>query len=107
MSRWLRLTAVTLTCKEQQRGSGSSEQQKEHRVADQSAPWPKQGPASYFPSIEKKYGRSIADWQKIIAESGFDKHMAIVGYLKSDYGMGHGHANAIVGWTLAGNTAAP
>ncbi len=21
--------------------------------------WPKQGPASYFPSIEKKYGRSI------------------------------------------------
>ena len=28
------------------------------------------------------------------------KHMAIVGYLKSQYGMGHGHANALVGWTL-------
>jgi hypothetical protein len=46
-------------------------------MAGQSAPWPKQGPASYFPSIEKKYGRSIAEWQKIIAECGLDNHMAI------------------------------
>lgn len=76
-------------------------------MADQAALWPKQGPASYFPSIEKKYGRSIGEWQKIIAESGLDKQMAIVGYLKAEYGMGHGHANALVGWTLAGNTAAP
>jgi Domain of unknown function (DUF4287) len=74
-------------------------------MANQTAPWPKQGPASYFPSIEKKYGRPIAEWQKIIAASGLDKHMAIVGHLKSEYGMGHGHANALVGWTLAGNTA--
>jgi len=76
-------------------------------VADQTAPWPKQGPASYFPSIEKKYGRSIAEWQKIIADCGLEKHMAIVGRLKSEYEMGHGHANALVGWTLAGNQAAP
>jgi hypothetical protein len=74
-------------------------------VVEQSAPWPKQGPASYFPSIEKKYGRSIADWQAIISNCDSEKHMAIVGYLKSKYGMGHGHANALVGWTLAGNKA--
>ena len=67
--------------------------------------WPKQGPTSYFPSIEKKYGRSIAEWQKIIRSCGWEKHMEIVSYLKSEHEMGHGHANAIVGWTLAGNQA--
>jgi len=75
-------------------------------VTVQSASWPKQGPASYFPSIEKKYGRSIGEWQNIIASSGLEQHMAIVRYLKSEHGMGHGHANALVGWTLAGNAAA-
>ncbi len=76
-------------------------------MTDQSPPWPKKGPASYFPSIEAKYGRSIAEWQKIIADCGIEKHMAIVNYLKSEHELGHGHANALVHWTLAGNTAAP
>ena len=74
-------------------------------MADSATSWPKQGPASYFPSIEKKYGRSIGDWQRVIAGSGLEKHMEIVGYLKTEHGMGHGHANALVGWTLAGNAA--
>jgi hypothetical protein len=76
-------------------------------MTEQAPPWPKQGPASYFPSIEKRYGRSIAEWQQIIAGCGREKHMDIVDYLKSEYGMGHGHANALVGWTLAGNIASP
>ena len=75
-------------------------------MAEQSPPWPKQGPASYFPSIEKKYGRSIAEWQTIIDGCALDKHMAIVDHLKKNHQMGHGHANALVGWTLAGNRAA-
>ena len=33
--------------------------------------------------------------------------MAIVGYLKSGQGMGYRHANALVGWTCAGNAASP
>ena len=74
-------------------------------MAEQSPPWQTRGPTSYFSSIENKYGRSIAEWQKIIAASGLDKHMAIVGYLKREHSMGHGHANALVGWTLAGNVA--
>ena len=75
-------------------------------MPDVSPPWSKQGPASYFPSIEKNYGRSIAEWQQIIATSPVSKHMEIVNWLKAEYGMGHGHANALVGWTLAGNRAA-
>jgi Domain of unknown function (DUF4287) len=70
-----------------------------------SAPWPTTGPASYFASIERRYGRSIAQWQRVIAECGRTRHMEIVGYLKSEHGMGHGHANALVGWTLAGHVA--
>jgi len=30
-------------------------------MGEVSPPWSKQGPTSYFPSIESKYGRSIAD----------------------------------------------
>lgn len=74
-------------------------------MVDATQSWPKQGPASYFPSIEQKYGRSIGDWQRVIAACGLEKHMEIVGYLKREHGMGHGHANALVGWTLAGNRA--
>jgi Domain of unknown function (DUF4287) len=33
--------------------------------------------------------------------------MTIVGCLKSEHGMGHGHADALGGWTLAGNVASP
>ena len=47
-------------------------------MTEQAPSWPKQGPASYFPSIEKKHGRSIAEWQQIIAGCSLDKHMAIV-----------------------------
>jgi hypothetical protein len=59
------------------------------------------GPASYFPSIEKKYGRPIEGWQAIIRASDLQKHMDLVMMLKTDYGMGHGHANALVAYTLA------
>jgi hypothetical protein len=67
--------------------------------------WPTQGPASYFPSIEKKYGKSIAEWQEILDHAGVVKHMELVNFLKTNHGMGHGHANALVGWTLQGNRA--
>lgn len=61
---------------------------------------PEKGPASYFPSIEKKYGRPIAEWEEIIKASPLTKHMELVNYLKTEYGLGHGHANALVAYTL-------
>ncbi|MCX7326845.1 MAG: DUF4287 domain-containing protein [Hyphomicrobiales bacterium] len=59
------------------------------------------GPASYFPSIEKKYGRPISDWKEQVREALPAKHMELVALLKEQHGMGHGHANAIVAHTLA------
>ena len=59
------------------------------------------GPASYFPSIEKKYGQPIAYWQDIIRGQEGKAHMQIVTFLKEAHGLGHGHANALVAATLA------
>jgi Domain of unknown function (DUF4287) len=60
-----------------------------------------QGPAFYFPSIEKKYGRPISCWLDLINASELAKHKALVDWLKTDYGLGHGHATALVGYALA------
>lgn len=62
---------------------------------------PVKGPASYFPSIERTYGRPIAEWQAIIRAQGVKKYMDLVAHLKEHHGMGHGHANALVAHTLA------
>lgn len=59
------------------------------------------GPASYFPSIEKTYGRPVADWQALVRARYPAKHMDLVAMLKTEHGLGHGHANAIVAYTLA------
>ncbi len=63
------------------------------------------GPASYFPSIEKKYGRPIEEWKDLIRASPLLKHGQLVNWLKAEYGMGHGHANALVAHTLAEDRA--
>lgn len=59
------------------------------------------GPASYFPSIEKKYGRPISEWKELIRTSPLSKHLELVNWLKAEHGLGHGHANALVAHTLA------
>lgn len=55
-----------------------------------------QGPASYFPSIEKKYGQPISHWMTALDAVKDSKHMEQVDYLKTEFGIGHGHANALV-----------
>jgi hypothetical protein len=59
------------------------------------------GPASYFPSIEKTYGRPIAEWKAIVRGRYPARHMELVAMLKQEHAMGHGHANALVAHTLA------
>ncbi|MDS7597028.1 DUF4287 domain-containing protein [Agrobacterium tumefaciens] len=59
---------------------------------------PVKGPQSYFPSIEARYGRPIAEWKELILSEG--GNMELVTWLKQEHGMGHGHANALVADTL-------
>lgn len=54
------------------------------------------GPASYFPSIERTYGRSVEEWFDIVESSHLERHSDMVAMLKVEFGLGHGHANAIV-----------
>lgn len=60
------------------------------------------GPASYFPSIEKTYGRPVQEWLDLAVERlKTERHMEVVTWLKETHGMGHGHANAVVGYVRA------
>lgn len=64
------------------------------------APEKVKGPASYFPSIEKTYGHTMAHWFDLVKQQQGQKHMEIVNWLKAEHGMGHGHANAVVAHCL-------
>ncbi len=60
------------------------------------------GPASYFPSIEKNYGRPIQHWLDLVVDRlPGQRHMEVVEWLKAEHAMGHGHANAIVAFVKA------
>lgn len=63
------------------------------------------GPASYFPSIEKKYGKPISHWMTVLGGMEGKKHMEMVSALKAEHGLGHGHANALVAYHRARNDA--
>jgi hypothetical protein len=54
------------------------------------------GPASYFPSIDKKYGTSIEEWKSILRSPGLTTGKELMALLETEHGMGHGHANALV-----------
>jgi len=61
------------------------------------------GPASYFPSIEKKYGFAMDHWFELLEQTRNLKHMEQVAWLKENHAMGHGHANAVVAYWRAKN----
>jgi hypothetical protein len=59
------------------------------------------GPASYFPSIEKRYGQPIEHWMTELDRVAGASHMEQVAFLKTEHGLGHGHANALVAYARA------
>ena len=62
------------------------------------------GPASYFPSIEKKYGQPVKHWFDLLATRTGARHMDMVNWLKTEHQLGHGHANALVAYHLSKST---
>lgn len=59
------------------------------------------GTASYFPSIEKTYGKPVAHWFALLDSVAERTHMEQVAFLKTEHGVGHGHANALVAFRRA------
>lgn len=71
---------------------------------------------AYLDNIHAKTGKSADDIRKLATEQGFAvvgklkpgvKAGAVVAWLKTDYGLGHGHAMAIVALLkgMKGNSA--
>ena len=50
---------------------------------------------AYLDSIKAKTGKTPDDFRKLAANKGFVKVGEVVAWLKADFGLGHGHANAI------------
>ena len=59
------------------------------------------GPASYFPSIEKTYGQPVEHWFRLLDSVADRSHSEQVAFLKTEHGLGHGHANALVAYDRA------
>jgi hypothetical protein len=51
--------------------------------------------ASYFASIKAKTGKTLEDFQVLAAKKNLRKPGEIVAWLKSEFELGHGHANAV------------
>jgi hypothetical protein len=50
---------------------------------------------AYLDNIKAKTGKSPDDFRALAAKKGFTQYREIMAWLKSDFGLGHGHANAI------------
>ena len=50
---------------------------------------------AYLDSIQAKTGKSPADFAKLIAKHKLSKHGEIVAWLKTEFELGHGYANAM------------
>ncbi len=50
---------------------------------------------AYLDNIKAKTGKTPADFRVLATEKGLTKHSEIIAWLKADFGLGHGHANAI------------
>ena len=50
---------------------------------------------AYLDTIKVKTGKTPNDFRALAAQKGMSKYPEIMAWLKADFGLGHGHANAI------------
>ena len=50
---------------------------------------------AYLDNIEAKTGKTPGDFAKLASRKGLVKHGEIIAWLKTEFSLGHGHANAI------------
>lgn len=50
---------------------------------------------AYLDTVKEKTGKTVADFRTESSKKALSKHGEIVKWLKEDYGLGHGHANAV------------
>ena len=51
---------------------------------------------AYIDNIRAKTGKTPEDFRKFAKKKGLVKYSELLKWLKSDCGLGHGHANAII-----------
>ncbi len=51
---------------------------------------------AYLDTVYSKTGKTPADFALLAQQKGLTKHGELVAWLKSDFALGHGHANAVV-----------
>jgi hypothetical protein len=51
---------------------------------------------AYIDNIKSKTGKGPEYYRKEARKKGLQKHGELLAWLKSDCGLGHGHANAII-----------
>jgi hypothetical protein len=51
---------------------------------------------AYMDNIRAKTGRTPEDYRRMAKEKGLVKYSDLLKWLKTDCGLGHGHANAII-----------
>jgi predicted transport protein len=61
---------------------------------------------AYLDTVKAKTGKTPADFKKLADQKGLTKHGEIVAWLKADFALGHGHANAIAAVLLKSETRA-
>jgi hypothetical protein len=59
---------------------------------------------AYLDTIKAKTGKTPDDFRKLAANKGLSKHGEIVQWLKEEFELGHGHANAVAAVLLKSET---